>query len=67
MSRIKTRTEVKVYEKDAGDWGRSEDKIELETYWNDDQGEYVVLNIDGHAYTVVARDLTAAIRAVTTR
>ena len=67
MSRIKTRTEVVVYEKDDGEWGRSEELIGLETYWNDDRGEYVVLNIDGHSYAVVASDLTAAIRAVTTR
>jgi hypothetical protein len=67
VSRVEVKAEVTVYEKDDEDWGRTEDKIAVETYWNDDGGTYAVLVIDGHRYTVAARDLRVAVDAVTKR
>lgn len=67
MSRVEVKATVKVYEKDHGDWGRTEDEIAIETYWNDDRGDYATLVIGGHRYTVVVRDLRAALTAVTSR
>lgn len=65
---MKARVEIKVYEKDNGGWAACEDEeIALESHWNDSAGEKVVLVVDGHSYSVVRRQLDAAIRAVTTR
>lgn len=67
MSTIDVKVAVNVYAKDHGNWGDCDDKIGVESYWNDDQGDYATLVIGGHEYTVVVSQLTAALRAVTTR
>ena len=67
VSTIDVKVAVNVYEKDHGDWGHCDEKIGVASYWNDDRGDYATLIIDGHEYTVVVSQLTAALRAVTTR
>lgn len=67
MSRVAVHAEVRVYEKDDGGWGCIEEKIAVETYWNDERGQYAVLVVGKHRYTVVVSDFCAALTAVTTR
>lgn len=70
MRAMKATVEIKVYEKDDEGWANDPDANEpvvLESHWNDDRGEKVVLVIDGHRYALVRRHLEAAIKAVTTR
>ena len=68
MSRLDITAEVPVYQENNDDWGASHSKLTLETYWNDDGGEFVVVVVPGgKSFTVSAKTLTAAIRAVTTR
>jgi hypothetical protein len=67
MSRVDVKASVAVYEKDDGDWGRTEDSIHVATYWNDESGQFATLIIDGHSYTIAAKDLRVALDAVTRR
>jgi len=67
MSRVDVKAQVTVYEKDDEDWGKGEETLVVETYWNDSSGDYATLVIDGHRYTVAARDLRVAVDAVTKR
>ena len=59
--RVKVRAEVSVYQRDEGDWGRCDEKLGVESHWNDHT--FVVLHVGEHRYTVVAGDLRSAIEA----
>ncbi len=58
---IKVTNEIRVYEIDNKETtGRLQPRIEVESHWN--RPDFIKLVLDGKSYTVVASDLTAAIR-----
>jgi hypothetical protein len=67
---VTTSVRVRVYAADHSSWGdvpEEKQEIELKSYWNDNSGERVTVVVDGRERTVTARDLRAAITAVTAR
>lgn len=64
---IEVKTEIRVYSKNGGEWGATEAMLGVESYWNDDRGDFATIVIENHAYTVSVRDLRAALTAVTSR
>jgi hypothetical protein len=67
VSRVDVKAEVVVYAKDCQPWGRTGERVGVETYWNDQAGDYAVLVVGGHRYAIYARDLRVALDAVTKR
>ena len=58
MTRIDVRNTILVYEID-GEYTKFGTKMEVLSHWN--YNHYVILDIDGKKYTVVAKDLKTAI------
>ena len=59
MSKIKTSTEVSVYEiNGSDDKVTMGDKVRVTSHWNDD--DMCELEVNGHRVTVLRRDLIAA-------
>lgn len=64
MARVEVVAQIKVYEDDHSEtWGDSEKHLTLKSHWN--YPDAVVLIAEGSRYTIIAKDLRAALDAAT--